>query len=57
MNYETLGTLNELYDDNLKSLFSVFKNVIDLDEKAKDIFSSFKYVKDNKDLFDNIIQG
>jgi hypothetical protein len=57
MNYETLGTLNELYDDDLKSLFSVFKNVIDLDEKAKDIFSSFKYVKDNKDLFDNIIQG
>ena len=57
MPYIVLKNLSDLYDDDLKSLFSVFKKVIELDNSAYDIFSSFKYVNDNRDTFDNIIEG
>ncbi len=57
MSYSLLGNLTDLYDDDLKSLFLVFKKVIELDNDAKDIFSQFKYVNDNRETFDNIIEG
>ena len=57
MSYSLLGNLTDLYDDDLKSLFLVFKKVIELDNDVYHIFSSFKYVNDNRDIFDNIIEG
>jgi len=57
MPYNTLESLSDLYDDDLKSLFLVFKKVIELDNDVYHIFSSFKYVNDNRDIFDNIIEG
>ena len=57
MSYSLLGNLTDLYDDDLKSLFLVFKKVIELDNDAKDKFSQFKYVNDNRETFDNIIEG
>ena len=57
MPYNTLESLSDLYDDDLKALFLVFKKVIELDNDVYHIFSSFKYVNDNRDIFDNIIEG
>ena len=57
MSYSLLGNLIDLYDDDLKSLFLDFKKVIEFDNDAKDKFNQFKYVNDNLETFDNIIEG
>ena len=54
MQFKQLDKLHDLYDDNLKNIFIVFKKIIEIDQSTQKGLESLSLVKENKDIYDSV---
>ena len=54
MQFKQLDKLHDLYDDNLKNIFIVFKKIIQIDQSTQKIIESLSLVKENQDIYDAV---